>query len=65
MVNEMERIGNLDPSRGATTAGNDRPAGGRDGPAAPPRSADAAGWRRDAAFFPSFVTPPSRFFNWT
>ena len=47
MVNHMERIENLDPSRGATTAGNDIPAGGRDDPAGPRRSADAAGWRRD------------------
>src|SRR5579864_5571417 len=49
MVNQSKPIGNLDPSRGATTAGNDRPAGGHDDPAVPRRFADDAGWPRDAA----------------
>ena len=49
MVNEGERIENLDPSRGATTAGNDRIAAGHDDPADPRRSADDAGWPPDAA----------------
>ena len=42
-------MGNLDPSRGAATAGNDNPSGGRDDPADPRRSADDAGWLPDAA----------------
>src|SRR5271166_4124342 len=49
MVNQMKSIGNLDPSRGATTAGIDRPAGGHDDPAGPRCSADVAGWPLDAA----------------
>ena len=49
MVNQMNSIGNLDPSRGATTAGNDRPAAGHDDPAGPRGFADDAGWLPDAA----------------
>ena len=49
MVNEMRKIGNLDPSRDAGNGGNDRRAAGRDDPAAPRRSADDGDWRPDAA----------------
>lgn len=48
MVDEIHQIGNLDPSRGIETAGNDRRADDRDDPAVPRRSADAAGSLRDA-----------------
>ena len=47
-MDEMELIENLDPSRGATPAGNDRPAAGHDDPADPRRSVDDDGWPRDA-----------------
>ena len=49
MVNEMRKIGNLDPSRDPGNGGNDRCAAGRDDPAALRRSADDGDWRPDAA----------------
>ena len=49
MVNQREPIENLDPSRGATIAGNDTPAAGHDDPADPRRFADDAGWLPDVA----------------
>jgi hypothetical protein len=48
MVNEILRIENLDPSRGARAGGTDRHAGGRDDPNVPRRSADDADWPPDA-----------------
>jgi hypothetical protein len=49
MVDEFGEIGNPDPSRGVTTAGNDKHVGGRDDPTGPWDSADDAGWPPSAA----------------
>src|ERR1035441_2981024 len=48
MVDQFQEFGNPDPSRAVTTFGNDRLAGGRDGPSAPRGSADDADWPPDA-----------------
>ena len=59
MVKEIPELGNLDPSRGIETAGNDRRADDRDDPAGPRRSADDGGWPHAAAgAVPGRGTPP-------
>ena len=45
MVNQMRKMGNLDPSRSVGNDGNDRRADGRDDPVALRCSADDDDWR--------------------